>query len=106
MKTVWTDAYGNRFDSYEEVDDDAYEKMDWDDLSEFFHNYVGFTELLKWASKQENFWGTYEDDMTRARGDYIAEHYWEEEVDDEENCDGECSTCGNYDCPLITNEDS
>lgn len=26
--------------------------------------------------------------------------------DDEEDCDGECSTCEHYDCPLITNEDS
>lgn len=28
------------------------------------------------------------------------------EVDDEEDCDGECDTCEYYDCPLITNEDS
>ena len=29
--------------------------------------------------------------------------FFEEE---EEDCDGECSTCEHYDCPLITNEDS
>ena len=28
------------------------------------------------------------------------------EEDDEEDCDGECSTCEHYDCLLITNEDS
>ena len=31
------------------------------------------------------------------------ESFFEEDDDD---CDGECSTCEHYDCPLITNEDS
>lgn len=28
------------------------------------------------------------------------------EVEDEDDCDGECDSCEYYDCPLITNEDS
>ena len=26
--------------------------------------------------------------------------------EDDDDCNGECSTCEHYDCPLITNEDS
>ena len=85
MKTVWVCEDGDRFDTQEEAYEDALKKMDWDDLADFFRNYVGFTEFLKWASEQDNFWAKYEDDMYRAEEDYFTENYWEEEVEDEED---------------------
>lgn len=84
MKTVWVCANGDRFDTYEEARDDANEKMDWDDYGYFFQSYVSFVELLKWASKQDNFWAEYENYMLRAEDDYFTDNYWEEEVEDEE----------------------
>ena len=84
MKTVWVCADEDRFDTYEEAREDANEKMNWDDLADFFHNYVTFAELLKWASEQRNFLAQYEDFMLRAREDYFADNYWEEKVEGEE----------------------
>jgi hypothetical protein len=84
MKTVWVCADEDRFDTYEDAREDASEKMDWDDLANFFQNHVTFVELLKWASKQENFWAEYENDIFQAEDDYFTENYWEEEVEDEE----------------------
>ena len=84
MKTVWVCADEDRFDTYEDAREDASEKMDWNDLADHFHNYVTFTELLKWASKQDNFWAEYEDNMLRAEEDYFTDNYWEEEEEDEE----------------------
>ena len=84
MKTIWACADGDRFDTYEEAQVDANEKMNWDDLADFFHNYVTFSELLKWASEQKKFFAQYQDFMLRAEEDYFTDNYWEEEVEDEE----------------------
>jgi len=84
MKTVWVCANGNRFDTYGEARDDANEKMDWDDYGYFFQRYVSFVELLKWASKQDNFWAEYENYMLRAEDDYFTDNYWEEEGEEDE----------------------
>lgn len=84
MKTVWVCADESQFDTYEEAREDANKQMGWDDLVDFFHNYVTFSELLEWASKQENFWAKYGDFMHRAEEDYFADNYWKEEVENEE----------------------
>ena len=79
MKTIWKSKHGDCFDSYAEAYDDATEKMDFEDLSYFFNNYVGFTELLTWALKQDDFWNKYESYISQAENDYFEDNYWEEE---------------------------
>ena len=84
MRTVWVNDNGDQFDSYEEAYDDSYQKMSWDDLANLFYSRVSLVEFLKWASKQDNFWTDYEYDMHQAEEDYFTDHYWKEEVKDEE----------------------
>ena len=77
------------FDSYDDAWDDAMEQMDIDEFIEHFTNYVDFSDLLKWAQKQPNFYDDFGGAVSNAEQDYFDDFYRELEDDEDENCECE-----------------
>lgn len=77
------------FDSYEKAWEDAMEQMDIDEFIEHFTNYVDFSDLLKWAQKQPNFYDDFDEAVSNAEQDYFDDFYRELEDDEDENCECE-----------------
>ena len=74
------------FDSYDDAWADAMEQMDIDVFIEYFENYVSFSDLLRWAQKQSNFYDKFEDAISNANQDYFDDFYRELEDDEDEDC--------------------
>ena len=81
MNNYYTE-YGGRFDTYEEAVDACLCDQDVDDFETYFSYQVSYTQLLKWAIKQENFFNDFYDEIDKANLEYLNNVITEEYEDD------------------------
>lgn len=57
------------------VYEDSYDTMDNEDFEQYFSYQVSYTDLLNWARSQDGFYEHFNDEITRARDEFIQENY-------------------------------
>ena len=65
-KLIYVTETGNKYSTREEAEEDVLENMLLEEFSEAFAFVVGWDKLLKWAVKQESFFGAFEDEISEA----------------------------------------
>lgn len=77
----WENDWGDTFETEEEARNNVYDRMTDDDLIEELGYSIGYTELILWAMKQDQFFIDYADAIEEARDSFFRSnyHYVEEE---------------------------
>ena len=73
------------FDSEDEAFGDACMEMLTDGATEdYLKPWISYNRLATWAMKQDGFFDTFEDELSKAQQDYFNDFYFEVEDEDED----------------------
>lgn len=81
---MWENDWGEEFDTEEEARENIHEHMDRDDYKWRLGYIISCDKLLAWAMEQDAFYERFQEEISRAEGEFFEDNYHEVEEEDED----------------------